>query len=201
MIELVYQAQKKVRQDFMNDIKSSYLNDFDDSESLQADGKNASCFFTGHRNLPAKKDGIIASLKQNISYLYSLGVRDFHSGGAIGFDITAATVVIDLKRFHPGMRLILNLPFHNQTELWNNTNKNRYEYILKNSDEVVYSYDGIVKGKTEAVKYLLKRNYDLVDSSRYGIAYFSGAVRSGTGHTLAYAKKCGCEIINIFDEI
>ena len=171
---------------------------YDGLEEYDSDGRAKSCFFTGHRTLPENIEVIFVTLKKHISYLYSMGVRDFHAGGALGFDTLAATTVIDLKRFHPGMRLILNLPYHNQTVGWKDINVTRYEYIKNNADEIIYTFDGEATGRNEAKKYLLKRNCDMVDCSKYGIAYFSGNGKSGTGYTLNYAKKKDCEVINIY---
>ena len=85
---------------------------------LYIEKKETSCFFTGHRKIRAdKKIELIPKIKNAVSYLYSKGVTDFHTGGAIGFDTLAAAHILDVKRDHPGMKLILDLPYKNQTEL------------------------------------------------------------------------------------
>ena len=163
------------------------------------DGTRAkSCFFTGHRDFEGDKNALFTELKKNISYLYSIGVRDFHAGGALGFDTLAATIVIDLKRFHDDMRLVLNLPYRNQADKWSSINKERYAYILKHADEIVYSFDGDVTDEKTARTYLLKRNREMVDCSKYGIVYYSGKLRSGTGYTVRYAKEKNCETVNLY---
>ena len=182
-------------QEFMEEIISLFENDSD----LEADGRRASCFFTGHRKIKGDKTAVFTALKKNISYLYSLGVREFHAGGALGFDTAAAVTVIDLKRFHPDMKLILNLPYHNQTDKWSAAEIAKYEYAKKHADGIVYTFDGEVDNKSDSRTYLLKRNRDMVNCSAYGIAYFSGEEKSGTGYTLRYAKEKNCEIINIYE--
>ena len=179
--------------EYINIIEYDFFEEYPDEE------RATSCFFTGHRKIPEKKDVIFAALKNNISYLYSIGVRNFHAGGALGFDTVAATTVIDLKRFHADMKLILNLPYHNQTEGWSKINVERYEYIKKNADEIIYTYDGEVLNKYDSRKYLLKRNCDMVNCSKYGIVYFSGHEKSGTGYTVRYAERQNCEIKNIYE--
>ena len=178
----------------MDDLISMFATESD----LAADGRKASCFFTGHRRIEGNKQAVFMALKNNISYLYSLGVREFHAGGALGFDTVAAVTVIDLKRFHPDMKLILNLPYRNQTDKWSVSDVEKYEYVLKNADRVVYTVDGDVDNRTDSRKNLLKRNRDMVDCSAYGFAYFSGEEKSGTGYTLRYAKEKNCEVINIY---
>ena len=138
-------------------------------------------------------------MKKNISYLYSKGVREFHAGGALGFDTVAAVTVIDLKRYHPDMKLILNLPYRNQSEKWKASETAKYDYVIKNADKIVYTFYGDVDNRADSRKYLLKRNRDMVDCSAYGIVYFSGEEKSGTGYTVRYAKEKNCEIINIYE--
>lgn len=179
----------------MDEIVSMYEN----LEEYDDDCRVKSCFFTGHRKISDKSGSLLMEIKKCISYLYSIGVREFHSGGAIGFDTLAATIVIDLKRFHPDMKLVLNLPYHNQASNWSDSNVEYSEFVKKNADKIIYSFDGAVLTKDEARKYLLKRNRDMVDCSKYGIAYYSGKSKSGTGYTLRYAKERNCEVVNVYD--
>ncbi len=179
----------------MEEIVSMY----DNLEEYEKDCRAKSCFFTGHRRIAAKNDRMLMEIKKCISYLYSIGVREFHSGGAIGFDTLAATIVIDLKRFHPDMKLILNLPYHNQASNWSDSNVEYSEFVKKHADEIIYSFNGEVLTKEEARKHLLKRNRDMVDCSKYGIAYYSGKSKSGTGYTLRYAQDKKCEVVNIYN--
>ena len=179
----------------MNEIVGMY----DNLEEYDNDSRVKSCFFTGHRRIAAKNDKLLMDIKKCISYLYSIGVREFHSGGAIGFDTLAATIVIDLKRFHPDMKLVLNLPFHNQACNWSDSELEYSDFVKKHADEIIYSFDGDVLTKDDARKYLLKRNRDMVNCSKYGIAYYSGKSKSGTGYTLRYAKERACEVENVYD--
>lgn len=56
------------------------------------------CCLTGHRKLAKYRiDGIIKRLNQEIDNLINKGVTDFISGGAIGFDLIAASLVIAKK--------------------------------------------------------------------------------------------------------
>ncbi len=156
------------------------------------------CFFTGHRRISKQTaDKLLPRLKAAVSYLLSKGVTEFHTGGAIGFDTFAAMMIIDLKRYHPEIRLILDLPFLNQSDLWDEKNKRLYNFILEHADKTNYAHTGTVKDANEIKKYLLERNRMMADSCYYCIAYFSGA-RGGTNYTVSYAKNAGCEIINLY---
>lgn len=190
-------------------MKASYLvkmiiEEFDEifyiSENyIPLEKRETSCFFTGHRNIrPDKKIELITKMKNTVSYLYTIGVTDFHTGGALGFDTLAAAHILDIKREHPGMKLILDLPFVNQTQFWDAQNKRFYEFLFSKADVINYAYKENVSDKASASKYLLMRNRMMADSSLYCISYYCGRVRSGTGHTINYAKKTGCEIINLY---
>jgi len=56
------------------------------------------CCFTGHRVLPANQiEGIIIRLDEEIDRLIVQGITDFISGGALGFDQIAASLIIAKK--------------------------------------------------------------------------------------------------------
>lgn len=79
---------------------------------------NNTCCFTGHRNLPAKKiEKIILNLDREIENLIAKGVTDFISGGAIGLDQIAASLILAKKEMgNANIRLIFALPCKNQEE-------------------------------------------------------------------------------------
>lgn len=157
------------------------------------------CFFTGHRSLPEEqKAALLVRMKSTVSYLYTAGVKTFHAGGALGFDMFAAAQIVDLRRSHPDMRLVLNLPFHNQTDRWRSDAKRFYTFFLEQADEVQYAYEGEITDAGNARKYLLLRDRLMVQAAHYGIAYFSGA-RGGTSYTMAFAEKNGCELYNLYE--
>lgn len=161
--------------------------------------RERACFFTGHRMIkPSERLGVLANMKNTVSYLYSVGVTDFHTGGARGFDTLAAAHILDMKVDHPDMRLILDLPYKNQTVGWTDREKHSFEFILSQADEVRYAYDGEVTDRAEARKYLLMRNRIMADACRYCIAYFSGH-KGGTSYTVKYAASKECEITNLYD--
>lgn len=163
-------------------------------------GRTSSCFFTGHRKgLGNIIKDILPKMRSSISFLYSKGVTDFYVGGALGFDTLAAAQILDMKRDHPNMKLILYLPYTNQSESWGADSKRYYEFLLKNADEIYYAFDGDIYDYEQAKKYLLMRNRLMADKCAYCIAFYLGNKRSGTGYTIEYAKKSDCEIIYLSD--
>ena len=60
--------------------------------------KEKTCCFTGHRNLPLNKiEQITRNLDLAIENLINEGVSDFISGGAVGFDLIAASLIVAKK--------------------------------------------------------------------------------------------------------
>ena len=168
---------------------------------FEYDQKRASCSFTGHRVISSvDKAELLPRLKSTVLYLVSLGVRDFHCGGALGFDTLAASVVYDISREHPGVRLIPELPYENQADNWEDKDKRIYEFIKSKADEInVHSKKP--KSKEEAIKALFLRNRIMIDKSHYCVCYLKSekAVRGGTAYTVNYAKLHDLQIINLAD--
>ena len=72
------------------------------------------CAFTGHRpgKLPWGYDEKAATcmefkfrLRESLEYLIGKGYVDFLSGGALGFDLMAAEMVLSLREKYPWIRL------------------------------------------------------------------------------------------------
>jgi len=93
--------------------------------------KSQSCCFTGHRNLPRSKLSQIQKLLENeVINLINQGVAGFLNGGALGFDMLAAKVVLRLKHQFPQISLTMVLPCRNQDEHWNLADKKVYRNIF-----------------------------------------------------------------------
>ena len=166
---------------------------------IEYDNKRTSCSFTGHRILSDdERERTVSSLKSTIHYLVSCGVKEFHCGGALGFDTLAATVVLDVVRERGDLRLVLELPYESQTAKWSEKDKKIYNFLRDSADEVnVHSPNP--KNKEEAVKALLLRNRVLVDKSHYCVCYMNSDI-GGTAYTVNYAKLHDVLVINLADE-
>ena len=154
--------------------------------------RETTCCFTGHRILG--KDYDRGKLNDIVLKLHTeKGVDTFICGGALGFDIQAALVVLNLKRSGYNVALHIYAPCNNQSAKWSEADKNVYIELLKVADYVDMVdrpyFDGCMKD----------RNYKMVDNSRYCIAYYHEDTKraSGTGQTFRYAKKCGLEVVNL----
>lgn len=149
------------------------------------------CCFTGHRKLPADKiESIVKNLDREIENLIANGVTDFISGGALGFDQIAASLIIVKKEMGRNIRLRFALPCKNQDELWNEKQKKLYQELLLEADKITYvseAYDDFC---------MKKRNSYMVQNSGYCICALLHE-GSGTGQTVRLARKKGLKIINI----
>lgn len=145
--------------------------------------KKNTCCFTGHRAI-LKKDieQVTINLEKKIAMLINMGITHFICGGAIGFDTIAAQSVIMFKKTHPMARLIIAVPCHGQSEKWNKNQKQIYDEILKQADEIIYLAEKYYEGCMQ------KRNEFMVDNSAYCVAYFRNYV-GGTLRTIKYAKE------------
>lgn len=72
-----------------------------------------SCFFIGHREASEEIYPVLyAAVEQHI---VEYGVTEFIVGHYGGFDRLAASAVKEAKRFYPEVKLILLLPYHQQS--------------------------------------------------------------------------------------
>lgn len=150
------------------------------------------CSFTGHRKInPEHLSGLRELLGRAVEYAYSLGVRSFFSGGAVGFDTLAARQVLRFRMTHPDVRLVMLLPCIAQSDGWSARQREDYEYILRCADEVVYVSEEYTR---DCMK---KRNAELVRRADMLVAYVSN-MRTGSGQTLNFAKGAGIRVYNLY---
>ena len=129
--------------------------------------KEKFCCFTGHRKINQNEMiEVVYRLGDEIEGLIDMGVNNFISGGALGFDTIAALSVILLRDQGYRIRLIMALPCIGQDKLWNEKDREIYALILKYADEVRYIYEGEYKKDC-----MRERNKYMVDNSSYCISY------------------------------
>ncbi len=153
--------------------------------------KSHTCCFTDHRRLPKDKiEHMLLRLNQEVDNLISQGVTDFISGGALGFDQIAASLIIAKKEMGHKIRLIFALPCRNQDEHWTDEQKRLYRNLLAEADEIIYVSEEYTDGCMK------KRNRYMVHKSAYCICVLLYSF-SGTDQTVRCARKKGLRIINI----
>lgn len=160
----------------------------------------SSCCFTGYR--PQKfpfslEDNNIEyvnfenSLFQQILKLAENKCNTFFCGMAMGFDLIAAENVLAVKKaFKVPLRLICVFPFRGQECCFPVFWKEKFDYVLKKSDEQIYLSENYYRGCYQ------KRNIYMVDNSDYVITWYDGQ-KGGTDNTIRYALKNGRYVFNI----
>ena len=152
---------------------------------------NFTCCFTGHRQIsPEAMAAVYEELKRVVDILIRSGVRNFRTGGALGFDTLAALTVLDRRKEDPSIKLELCIPCANQPSGWGDEDKALYEYIKSQADKVTVLRERFVKGCMHV------RNRYMVNGSHYCVAY---CVRreGGTAYTVDYAQKNGVKVIDL----
>ncbi|UEB79357.1 DUF1273 domain-containing protein [Clostridium sp. M62/1] len=161
------------------------------------------CAFTGHRpqNLPFgfnEEDECCINLKktlreQIINLIENEGVTHFISGMAIGVDMYAAEIVLDLKARYPNITLESAIPCETQAVKWSMAQRERYYDIAARCDKETmlqsrYSPDCMDK-----------RNRYMADHADVLIAVWDGSP-SGTGKTVRYAHQQG-KSVTVIDPV
>ena len=158
------------------------------------------CAFTGHRpsKMPWGQDENSPEdvlfkfrLRESLEYLIGKGYVNFLSGGAQGFDMMAAEIVLSLKETYPWIMLTMVCPWNGQADRWPEDQRQRWRHILEESDRVIYTSGSYEKGV------FFQRNRYLVENADLILAAYNGDSRSGTGMTIRYAHKRGVKVLRL----
>ncbi len=167
---------------------------------MHTDCKENTACFTGHRpkdlellREPESERFIRYRqlLKLTIIELHEKhGVNCFLSGMALGVDMIAAEIIIELKAAGYEMKLVAAIPCRTQSKHWSDKDSERYNRIIEASDEVVILSEDYTKSCMQ------ERNRYMVKRSGYCIATWSGS-EGGTSLTVGMAKKAELKLIII----
>jgi uncharacterized phage-like protein YoqJ len=163
------------------------------------DDKHKTCCISGHRptRLPFgfyEDSQSCLRLKVRLYYevdrMREAGVSVFLTGMALGIDMLAAEIVLDIKHTYSynDVRLVAVVPFEGQADRWSRVYRERYFSILAKADEIVT----LQKWYTDDC--MLERNRYMVDASSHLIAVMGGS-GGGTKYTVDYAIKQGLDVI------
>ena len=127
-----------------------------------------------------------------ILHLIEAGVTEFRVGGAVGFDMLMAELLLQIRKEGALIRIISMIPYPEWRERWSFSDKARQDRILRESDDVVY-----VRRQNCRGVYMI-RNQALANGAQYCIAYCDRD-SGGTAFTVRYARQHGAEVINLAD--
>jgi len=158
------------------------------------------CCFTGPRpqNLPWQDENgqdtkqLTACLETQIRQAVDNGYRHFISGMAIGVDLYAAQIVLNVKKEQPSLGITLEaaISFPSQPSKWTKTQQTEYASILSQADKRT------VIGQEPSTKNFNKRNNYMVDNVSLLIAVKPDRY-GGTQRTIDYAKSKKRKIVVI----
>lgn len=142
--------------------------------------------FTGHRDLPettsAEYRTLVRDTQNAIISTIDRGATDFYAGGAQGFDLLCAELVLLLKERYPRIRLHLVLPYAGFAR------GERYKPVLEQADEVIDLFSKYRRGC------MMIRNRRLVEEGELCIAYLRKET-GGTFYTVSVARSQEREVV------
>ncbi len=149
------------------------------------------CAFTGYRpakmpfgydeNCPLALD-FKKQLYNTIEMLIQLGYGHFISGGAMGMDIMAAEMVLELRKTHPEITLEMAIPFEGQAGRWDAAYRARWQRCVDEADVVTILSHEYIKGC------MFARNRYMVEQAELLVAGYDGK-EGGTKMTVEMAKR------------
>lgn len=133
-----------------------------------------------------------AMLKTEYEQLINHGFQFFLTGGALGVDLMAAEVILELKEEYRRKRIRIShwlcLPCLDHDLKWNDADRERLARIMEKSNTVYVSETPYYNGCMQV------RNRYMVDTSRVLLGVYDGQ-KGGTHSTIEYAKKKNRKII------
>lgn len=145
-----------------------------------------SCALTGHRVLQADFDE--TAFQNTLVKLVEEGVEVFYNGLAVGFDLLAAKLIIELKKNYPSVKLVGCVPFYGQEKNFSAEDKKLYAEVLKHCDVVYVLSDYYYAGC------FFKRNDYMCEHADLLVAY-QRSNKGGTAYTVKKFRKKGGKII------
>ncbi len=168
-------------------------------EAIYKTGVCRCCAFTGYRpgKLPWGSDERDARcmefkfrLRESLEYLIGRGYVHFLSGGALGFDLMAAEIVLSLREKYPWIRLVMVLPYDGQANRWPEEQRRRWLSAIEQCDQVVHISHDYDRGV------FFRRNHYMVQQADLLLAAYDGKP-GGTAGTVAYAKRHGVRVVRL----
>ncbi len=151
---------------------------------------NLVCSFTGHREIEKEAlEPLRKRTREVVDLLIARGVKEFITGGAVGFDLLCAEIILEAKKYAE-VTLTLAIPCKGQEKYYSKENKETYKKVLDGADKVVTLSDFYHRGCMHV------RNRYMVDKSDFLVSYCIKA-EGGSYYTRSYAMENKKHIIDI----
>ena len=150
-------------------------------------GKETTCCFTGHRDIPTNQLLVVSDkLRTEILQAISDGYTHFICGFAVGTDLIFAEIIAELKQ-KCSLALEAAIPYPGRM----NTPDEAFQRLIACCDVINIHADHYFGGC------YMKRNRYMVDHSSRVIAVYDGRSTGGTASTVKYSYTQGCIVRNI----
>ena len=159
------------------------------------------CTITGHRPTRFKfkykenNNGckrLKRRIREQLVLFYEQGVRVFWVGGALGMDMWAGELLLEMQLLpeYSDLELHIALPCSKHDAAWDNRSQKRMTALIRRSAEC------IIVGDSLTAESYQRRNRYMVDKADALLAVYDNdrSIRSGTGMTVHYAQKKGIPI-------
>ena len=165
---------------------------------------NQTVAFTGHRKErilqgSGNDSRILAQIREAVTgvvtELYGQGYKEYYTGMASGFDMTAAEAVLQVRERYEDIKLIAAVPFRKQPLWFEAEDQLLYARLLERMDRVVMVSENYHKGC------YLRRDEYMVRKADVVVAYWDLVPKGGTFYTVSKALECGKPVINIHERL
>lgn len=147
--------------------------------------------FSGHRQIiKSEYDSVYKATLSYVRELIYEGYTIFRCGGALGFDMMAADIVLSLKEEFPDIKLHIYVPCLDQNKNYPEDQKKRYLEQINRADRILCISERYYSGCMH------DRNRAMVRGSR-AIINYQRKQSGGTAFTVRFAEKNGLRIISV----
>jgi len=130
-----------------------------------------------------------------VTELYGQGYKEYYTGMASGFDMTAAEAVLQVRERYEGIKLIAAVPFRKQPLWFEAEDRLLYARLLERMDRVVMVSENYHKGC------YLRRDEYMVRKADVIVAYWDLVPKGGTFYTVSKALESGKPVINLYERM
>lgn len=125
------------------------------------------------------------AIKNSLLPIVEEGLEWVIISGQLGTELWAAEVVFDLREEYTQLKLGILLPFLNQEESWNETNREYYQSILTRADFV----DTIIKKPYEGPQQLRIKNQYMIQKSDAMLIFYDPEKEGSPKYPYMEAQK------------
>lgn len=152
--------------------------------------RNITCCFSGHRPEKLRSDEATVRNWLNLAVDTAIekGYKNFITGMERGRDLWAAETVIEHRKLHPDIKLIMVCAFEGMTKKWDQQWKNKFNELSDLADEVIHPSGNVVGAEA----YAIKMEWMLNHASLLFVVY--ERVPGGTRIVIEYAKTQNMKI-------